>query len=154
MEQRMLSWVWVHSFVEFIKFHKKDILCKWCSVFCKLELWWRIDDEICSGWNASLDENGYYDSQNLSRLHKIYRFTCNGCYKGMQLLWQSWFYKSMSRRSLCDAEWTSSSFLYKQGYPVPTRKVVDCHILFWQLSITCMFVRIWKCQQKRIECYS
>ncbi len=27
----MSSWVWVHSSVEFNKFHKKEMLCKWCS---------------------------------------------------------------------------------------------------------------------------
>jgi hypothetical protein len=26
--------LWVHSSVKFIKFYKKEVLCKWCSVFC------------------------------------------------------------------------------------------------------------------------
>ncbi len=48
----------------------------------------------------------------------------------MQLLWQSWIYKSRSRRSLCDAEWTSSSNLYKdiQFQPAKLWIIILC---FW-----------------------
>ncbi len=61
-------WVWVHSFIQFIKRDKEKKLCRWSSVICLSQIWQRIDDEYCTAWIARVHEKSYIQVINFQRI--------------------------------------------------------------------------------------
>ncbi len=128
----MLSWVWVHSSVKLNKFHKK----KCCANGALSSVSHNFDEELKIRFG--MDEMPLFMKLATTR-HKF----CQDCtkYKKMQWLLQKeativtlLIYKSRSRPPLCDAEWMSSSFLYKGIQIQPTK--------LWFIRF--LFLTVWR----------